>query len=89
MMSEREHWRLEMFLDEEDPFGTPVWYVLEGEILIAQSEMRTVAEKILRVHEEHRRFEFALRQIVSLSTEDAPSEELHHIARRALESDSE
>ena len=88
-MSERDHWRLEMYFDENDPFGNAVWYVLEGDLVIVESEIRTVAEKILRVHQEHQRFEMALREIVSLATEDERYEALHQIARRALESEPE
>lgn len=87
MSEEGREWRIERYLDENDPFRNPVWYVLEGNLVIAESEIQEVAERILRIYQERNRYEQALREIASSDDERGPH--ARTIAEHALHLDGE
>ena len=88
MSEASREWRIERYLDENDPFRNPVWYVLEGNLVIVESEIQDVAERIVRIYQEHRRYAQALREIAG-SPDDHHVRHARTIAQRALQPEGE
>jgi hypothetical protein len=69
-MSEYQEWRLETYTDEADPFATIQYYVMQGNMMIAQSEIRPNAAQIVAEHERLMHYRRALESIAKMTGGD-------------------
>jgi hypothetical protein len=81
-MPEQPPWRVEKYEDPMDPFATIQWYVMQGNVVIAQCEIEAYARRIVTDHERHLAYEQALEGI----SEMADLQAAIGAALRALES---
>ena len=86
-MAEHQEWRLETFSDEMDPFGTVQFYVMHGNLMIAQCEIEAHAVRIIAEHERHTAYEQVLERIAGMSTASHDLEAAIAAAMRALADD--
>ena len=66
-MVEYHEWRLETYQEAMDPFGTIQFYVMQGNVMIAQCEIEAHAALIISERERLLRYQQALEQIAGMS----------------------
>lgn len=84
-MAEEHEWRLEKYSDELDPFASVHWFVMQGNLVIAQCEVEAHATRIIVEHERHVIYEQALEHITGMSSASHDLEAAIAAALRALD----
>jgi hypothetical protein len=69
-MAEHQAWHVEKYLDETDPFASASYFVMRGNVVIAQSEIEGHATQILELHTQHARYRAALEAIAGMASGD-------------------
>ena len=83
-VSEHPEWQIEKFEDEMDPFASIQWYVMQGNILIAQCEIEAHAVRIVLEHGRHVMYEQVLEHISAMTPDNHDLEAAIAAALRAL-----
>ena len=66
-MPEQPQWWVEKYEDPMDPFATVQWYVVQGNLVVAQCEIEAYARRIVTDHERHLAYEQALEAISGMA----------------------
>ena len=69
-MTEHYEWRLETYQEAMDPFGTTQFYVMQGNMMIAQCEVEAHAALIVSERERLLRYQRALEHIAGMTPEN-------------------
>jgi hypothetical protein len=84
-MPDQPEWRVERYEDQDDPFISIQWYVMQGNVMIAHCEMEAYAQRILIEHQRHETYEQVLQHISSMSDDVHDLQAAVDAALRALE----
>src|SRR5690606_25796200 len=68
-MQEQPEWRIEKYSDEMDPFANIQWFVMQGNIVMAQCEVETHAETILAQYQRQKTYGQALQHISAMTSD--------------------
>ena len=68
-MQEKPEWRIEQYSDEMDPFANIQWFVMQGNIVMAQCEVETHAETILAQYQRQKTYGQALQHISAMTSD--------------------
>jgi hypothetical protein len=85
MAEEQIAWRIERYSDETDVFAGISWFVMRGNVVIAQCEVQAHAERILFEHRQFELYARTLARIAGMSVSEHRIEAALEAARRALE----
>ena len=85
MDEEETGWRIEKYSDESDSFAGISWFVMRGNVVIAQCEVEAHAERILFEHRQYEAYGAALERIAAMSANEDGIETAQEAARRALD----
>jgi hypothetical protein len=89
MTDDETAWRIERYSDETDSFAGISWFVMQGNVVIAQCEVQAHAERILFEHKQYEAYAVALQRIAAMPAGERSIEVVQEAARQALdESDS-
>ena len=84
-MQEHIDWRVEQFTDEMDPFANIQWYVMQGNVVIAQCEVESHAERIVAEHQRFGAYEQALQHITGMTRDTHDIDAAIDAAHRGLQ----
>jgi tRNA(Ser,Leu) C12 N-acetylase TAN1 len=82
---EAQDWRIERYSDETDAFAAIHWFVMRGNVVIAQCEVQAHAERILFEHQQYEVYARVLVHIAGMSATEHDIEAALEAARRALD----